>query len=112
MIGRSSCRLPLKMRSMSSAQRLNSFQSSFGAPSSSQMIGIGYGSQMSTAMSARAARCDGVDEAVDDLAHERAQAVGGPGREGRPDQAAQPGVLVALGRQDRRAPAGAAPRGR
>ena len=41
------------MRSMSSAQRLKSFQSSFGAPSSSQMIGIGYGSQMSTAMSAR-----------------------------------------------------------
>jgi len=40
------------MRSTSLAQRLNSFQSSFGAPRSSQMIGIGYGSQMSTAMSA------------------------------------------------------------
>ncbi len=41
------------MRSTSSAHRLNSFQSSFGAPSSSQMIGIGYGSQMSMAKSAR-----------------------------------------------------------
>ena len=41
------------MRSTSVAQRLNCFQSSFGAPSSSQMIGIGYGSQMSTATSAR-----------------------------------------------------------
>ncbi len=41
------------MRSTSAAHRLNSFQSSFGAPSSSQMMGIGYGSQMSTAKSAR-----------------------------------------------------------
>ena len=53
MTGMSSWRLPLKMRSTSVAHRLNSFQSSFGAPRSSQMIGIGYGSQMSTAMSAR-----------------------------------------------------------
>ena len=40
----------------------NSCQSSFGAPSSSQMIGIGYGSQMSAAMSARPAVGDVVDE--------------------------------------------------
>ena len=38
---------PLKTRKMSVAQAEKSFQSSFGAPSSSQMIGIGYGSQMS-----------------------------------------------------------------
>ena len=41
MIGASSTRLPLKTRSRSEAQRLNCFQSSFGAPSSWQMIGIG-----------------------------------------------------------------------
>ena len=41
------------MRKTSSAQRENDCQSSRGAPSNSQMIGIGYGSQMSTAMSAR-----------------------------------------------------------
>ena len=92
------------MRSTSVAQRLNSFQSSFGAPSSSQMIGIGYGSQMSTATSARPVRGDGVDEPADDLAHERPQPVGGPRRERLADEPPQPRVLVALRRQDRRAP--------
>ena len=41
----------LKIRNTSSAQRLNNCQSFFGAPSNSQMIGIGYGSQMSVARS-------------------------------------------------------------
>ena len=44
-----------KISRMSPAQRLNNCQSFFGAPSSSQMIGIGYGSQMSVAKSARPA---------------------------------------------------------
>ena len=44
-----------KISRMSLATRLKNCQSSLGAPSSSQMIGIGYGSQMSTAMSARPA---------------------------------------------------------
>src|SRR5689334_17955474 len=41
------------MRKMSVAQLENSFQSSFGAPSSSQMIGIGYGSHTSSTNSQR-----------------------------------------------------------
>jgi hypothetical protein len=41
MKGRSSTRLPLKMRKMSVAQAEKSFQSSGGAPSSSQMMGMG-----------------------------------------------------------------------
>ncbi len=41
----------LKIRKMFVAQSEKSFQSSFGAPSSSQMIGIGYGSQRSATSS-------------------------------------------------------------
>ena len=51
MSGRSSTTLLLKMRKMSVAQAENSFQSWGGAPSSSQMIGIGYGSQTSATRS-------------------------------------------------------------
>ena len=85
---------------MSLAQRLNSCQSCFGAPSSSQMIGIGYGSQMSAAKSARPCVGDLVDETAHHLTHERSQTVGGARRERRRDEAAEPGVHVALCRQD------------
>ena len=44
---------------------------------------------------------DGVDESVDDVAHERPQPIGGLRREGRRDEAAQAGVLVAVDREDR-----------
>ena len=43
-----------------------------------------------------------VDQTADDLAHERAQPVGGLGRERGRDEPAEPRVLVALRGQDRR----------
>ncbi len=64
------------MRKMSVAQFEKSFQSSFGAPSNSQMIGIGYGSHRSSTSSHRPVGDEPVDEAVDYVAHERPQAVG------------------------------------
>ena len=102
MIGRSSAKLKLKMRSRSAAQRENSFQSSSGAPSSRQTIGIGYGIAHVADELEAARRHVRVEEAVHHLAHVRPEAVGGLGREGRGDDPAQPAVLVALGREDRR----------
>ena len=51
MSGRSFLKLLSKMRKISLAQRLNSSQSDRGAPSNSQMMGMGYGLQMSRAKS-------------------------------------------------------------
>ena len=62
------------MRKMSVAQPEKSFQSSFGAPSSSQMIGIGYGSHTSSTSSHRPRAANVSTRPFDDLAHERAAA--------------------------------------
>ncbi len=51
--------LLLKMRSRSVAHRLKSFQSSSGAPSKRQMIGIGYGSHTSATNSVLPASANG-----------------------------------------------------
>ena len=45
-------RFSLKISKISVASRLKSFQSSFGAPNNSQIMGMGYGSQMSRTTSA------------------------------------------------------------
>ena len=66
----------LKMRKMSVAQPENSFQSSAGAPSSSQMIGIGYGSHTSATSSQRPGRQQRLDELADHAPHHRSQAIG------------------------------------
>ena len=47
-------------------------------------------------------------EAVEDLAHEGPEPVGGTGRERLADEAAQAGVLIALGGEDRPGPVGRA----
>ena len=52
MSGASRLRLPSKTFKMSAATLLKSFQSFFGAPRSSQIIGIGYGSQTAETKSA------------------------------------------------------------
>ncbi|CAB4664191.1 unannotated protein [freshwater metagenome] len=52
-VGMFCAKFSLKINKISVARRLNSFQSSFGAPSSSQIMGMGYGSQMSRTTSAR-----------------------------------------------------------
>ena len=91
----------LKMRKMSVAQPENSFQSSAGAPSSSQMIGIGYGSHTSATSSQRPVGEQRLDEVADHPAHHRAQAVGRPRGEGGRHEPAQPLVLVALHGEDR-----------
>ena len=101
MIGRSSCRLPLKIRSTSDAQRLNSCQSSFGAPSSSQMIGIGYGSQMSTAMSDRPVGATGSTSEFTTSRMNGRRRSASARRERLADEPAEAGVHVAFGRQDR-----------
>ena len=51
-------------------------------------------------------RGDGIDQPADHLTHERPQPVGRPRRERLADEPAQPGVLLALCRQDRRPPPG------
>ena len=74
----------------------NSFQSSLGAPNSSQMIGIGYGSQKSTAMSASPVSVKASMRLVDHRAHVWPQRIGVAGRERRADEPAESCVFVAF----------------
>ena len=82
------------MRKMSVAQPENSFQSSGGAPSSSQMIGMGYGSQTSATSSHSPSPDDAVDQLAHHPLHGGAEAVGRRRREGRRHQPAQAGVAA------------------
>ena len=91
------------MRKMSVAHAENSCQSDFGAPNSSQMIGMGYGSQNSTARSAWPRSVNVSSNPVTTDRMYGAERVGMAWRERRPDEPPQSRVLVALGRQDRRA---------
>ena len=77
--GRSSARFWLKIRKISVAQCENRCQSSRGAPSSSQMIGIGYGSQTSATKSHSWRSSIAVEQLADHLGHERPEPAGGRG---------------------------------
>ena len=77
MTGRSSAKLKLKIRSRSDAHRENSFQSSSGAPSSRQMIGIGIGlADVGDELAATRRPATGSIKPFDDLAHVGPEPVG------------------------------------